>query len=104
MAIQLAVIFNFNKLLRFVKEEEEKVTLQKHCAAYERRVQELQVGMQELGREHQSLQIVKSRQSERKWEQDREVVSCHNCNAKFSVSIRKVGQSLLIMASRFENQ
>ena len=49
------------------------------------------MGLQELGREHQTLQIVKSRQSERKWEKDKEAVACNNCNVKFSVSVRKVG-------------
>ncbi len=48
------------------------------------------MGLQELGREHQTLQIVKSRQNERKWERDMEAVTCSNCNIKFSVSTRRV--------------
>lgn len=77
-------------LPRFVAEEEQKKSLLERNAAYERRIQELQMGLQELGREHQTLQIVKSRQSERKWEKDKEAVACNNCSAKFNVSIRKV--------------
>ena len=79
--------------LRFVAEEEQKESLLERSAAYERRIQELQMGLQELGREHQTLQIVKSRQSERKWEKDKEVLSCNTCNLKFGVSIRKVSNS-----------
>ena len=75
---------------RFVAEEEEKKLLLERSAAYERRIQELQMGLQELGREHQTLQIVKSRQSERKWEKDKEAMACNNCKVKFSVSVRKV--------------
>ena len=79
-----------NYCFRFVAEEEQKKALQERNAAYERRIQELQVGLQELGREHQTLQIVKSRQNERKWEKDKEAVECNNCHTKFTVSIRKV--------------
>ena len=55
------------------------------------------MGLQELGREHQTLQIIKSRQSERKWERDREATNCNNCNVKFSVSIRKVSDFELLL-------
>lgn len=75
---------------RCVAEEEQKVSLQGQKVALERRIQELQMGLQELGREHQNLQIVKSRQKERQWEKDSEVSACNNCSIKFSVSVRKV--------------
>ncbi len=44
--------------LRFVAEEEQKESLLERSAAYERRIQELQMGLQELGREHQTLQVM----------------------------------------------
>ena len=33
---------------------------------------------------------MQSRASERKWESDRDVSSCSDCDKKFSVSVRKV--------------
>ena len=78
---------------RFVAEEEQKQSLLQQSEVYQRRIQELQSGLQELGREHQTLQIVKSRQSERKWESDKDASNCSNCNVKFSVSVRKVSSS-----------
>ena len=80
---------------RCVAEEEQKHSLQKRNEASEQRIRELQMGLQELGREHQTLQIVKSRQSERKWEKDKEAVACNNCSAKFTVSTRKVSSQLI---------
>lgn len=81
---------------RFVAEEEQKQSLLKRSEAYERRIQELQMGLQELGREHQTLQIVKSRQGERKWEKDRDATACSTCNTKFSVGVRKVNNVVSI--------
>ena len=54
------------------------------------------MGLQELGREHQTLQIVKSRVSERKWEKDIEVMDCNNCKVKFGVSNRKVSGEIMM--------
>lgn len=63
-------------------------------AQLQRQVQELQAALQELGREYQTLQILHSRQGERKWEKDSEVVACHNCKRKFTVGMRKVSTDL----------
>ena len=75
---------------RFVNEEEQKQTLLQQNSELHRRIQELEVGMQELGREYQTLQVLQSRQSERKWESDKEVTNCSSCKGKFTVSLRKV--------------
>lgn len=82
-------------LNRFVAEEEQKQSLIRRTETDKRRIHELQAGLQELGREHQTLQIVKSRQSERKWESDKDATSCSNCNVKFGVSVRKVTSVLM---------
>ena len=36
------------------------------------------------------LQVMQSRASERRWEQDGNVVNCTDCGKKFSVSVRRV--------------
>ena len=73
-----------------VNEEEQKEKLIKDNSGLQRRIHELQSGLQELGREHQKLQIVQSRQSERKWESDKESVACRKCNKTFGVGTRRV--------------
>ena len=54
------------------------------------------MGLQELGREYQTLQMFQSRQSERRWESDKEVASCASCSKRFSVSVRRVGSTVIV--------
>ena len=75
---------------RFLGQEEQKQSLVKENVTLQHRIQELEAGLQELGREHQTLQIVHSRQSQRKWEKDSEVSNCTACKKKFSVNVRRV--------------
>lgn len=70
--------------------EDQNKSLHDQKSRHAHRIQELEKGLQELGREYQTLQIVTSRQSERKWEKDKEATSCNGCNAKFNVSTRRV--------------
>lgn len=76
---------------RFVSEEDQKQSLLKENTDLQQRIRELESGLQELGREYQTLQLVQSRQSERKWESDKDAVNCFSCSKKFTVSVRKVG-------------
>ena len=62
----------------------------KQTVTLQHRIQELEAALQELGREHQTLQIVHTRQSQRKWEKDSEVSNCSACKRKFSVNVRRV--------------
>jgi len=80
-----------NLWCRFLAQEEQKQSLLQQNIAQQHRIQELEAGLQELGREHQTLQIVHTRQSERKWEKDSDVTNCNACSKKFSVNVRKVG-------------
>lgn len=77
-------------LSRFVAEEEQKQSFLKQNARLQHQIQELQAGLQELGREYQTLQILHSKQGERQWERDGDAASCHNCKRKFNVGTRKV--------------
>ena len=78
------------QICRFVVEEEQKQSLLEQNAHLQHQIDEVQAGMQELGREYQTLQILHSRQLERKWERDSDAVACRNCKKDFSVGMRKV--------------
>ncbi len=75
---------------RFVALEDQNKSLEDQNVRHGKRIQELEVALQDLGREYQTLQIVTTRQTERKWEKDKEAMNCNSCNVKFSVSVRKV--------------
>ncbi len=75
---------------RFVALEDQNKSLEDQSVRHGKRIQELEVALQDLGREYQTLQIVTTRQTERKWEKDKEAMNCNSCNVKFSVSVRKV--------------
>ena len=80
---------------RCVSEEEQKQKLVKENGQLQRQLKELQGAMQELGAEFQTLQLIHSRMTERKWDKDRDVVACTGCRRNFTVSTRKVRKSLL---------
>ena len=79
-------------VLRCLAEEESRSSLQQQVARQQRHISELEAGLQELGREHQKLQIVQSRDSQRTWEKDHDAIACNKCNKRFSVTVRKVGR------------
>jgi chromosome segregation ATPase len=55
-----------------------------------RRYEDTQSALQELGREHQNLQIEIYKKSNYKWIDDTTVKNCNNCKGVFSVTNRKV--------------
>ena len=73
-----------------MNEEEEKQSVLERTSDLQRQVKQLQAALQELGREHQTLQVMQSRLTQRRWESDREATECIGCKKKFSVSVRKV--------------
>ena len=73
-----------------MNEEEEKQSVVERNSDLQRQVQQLEAALQELGREHQTLQVMQSRLTQRRWESDLEVTKCVGCGKKFSVSVRKV--------------
>ena len=75
---------------RFVNEEEQRGSVVQQNSGLQRQVQQLEAALQELGREHQTLQVMQSRQSQRRWESDKDVLQCSSCGKKFSVSVRRV--------------
>jgi hypothetical protein len=75
---------------RFVSEEEQKQKLVKENGRLQQQVKEQQGAMQELGTELQTLQLIHSRATERKWDKDREIIACTGCRRNFTVSTRKV--------------
>ena len=75
---------------RCVSEEEKKQQLVRENRTFQHQVKELQGALRDLGSEFQTLQMIHSRQSDRKWDRDREVVACTNCRKSFNVSTRKV--------------
>lgn len=54
-----------------------------------RRFEDTQSALQELGREHQELQIQNYKKSNYKWVDDRNVSECTQCKKNFTVTIRK---------------
>ena len=78
---------------RYVNEDEHKQQLMRENSMLVRQVKELQGALQELGTEYQSLQLIQSRQSDRKWDKDRDIIACTNCRQSFNVSTRKVKKS-----------
>ena len=81
---------------RFVSEEEQKQKLVKENGRLQQQVKELQGAMQELGAEFQTLQLIHSRMSERKWDKDKDVIACTGCRRNFTVSTRKVRKKLVL--------
>lgn len=75
---------------RFVVEEEQKESLQRENAGLQRQIQQLESGLQDLGREHQTMQMVQQRLEERRWEADRAVTHCRGCSKHFSLTTRRV--------------
>jgi early endosome antigen 1 len=76
-------------LEKIVGEEEKTGLVQQHNEGLQRQVQQLEAALQELGQEHQTLQVMQSRASQRKWEADSDVPACPGCGKKFSVSVRR---------------
>ncbi|CAI8024450.1 Early endosome antigen 1 [Geodia barretti] len=76
-------------LEKVVGEEERTSEAHQLNAGLQKQVQQLEAALQELGREHQTLQVMQARASERKWESDRDATACSGCGKKFSVSVRK---------------
>ena len=89
-------------MLRFLNEEEQKQDLQRANVDLLRQVQQLESGMQDLGREHQTMQVVQQRLDERRWEDDKTVTHCRGCNKRFGVATRRVsgGGMLLFVLGR----
>ena len=73
-----------------MSEEEQNQKLVKENGRLQHQVKELQGGMQELGSEYQTLQLIHSRQNERRWDKDKDVLACTGCKRHFTVSTRKV--------------
>uniref|UniRef100_A0A183D9W1 FYVE-type domain-containing protein n=1 Tax=Gongylonema pulchrum TaxID=637853 RepID=A0A183D9W1_9BILA len=83
--------------------QEEKRMLQERCLTVEsdlecerdraainkKNFEDVQTGLQELGRVNQNLQMDYARQMSRKWLDDSEVTNCHACNKQFTLTVRK---------------
>ncbi|CAH8558856.1 unnamed protein product [Heterobilharzia americana] len=52
-------------------------------------VKELQTAVIELGRENQTLQVLRERLTNRQWTKDDEAMTCFGCDREFSISTRR---------------
>ncbi|VDQ08069.1 unnamed protein product [Trichobilharzia regenti] len=53
-------------------------------------IKELQTAVIELGRENQTLQVLRERLTNRQWTKDDEAMTCFGCDREFSISTRRV--------------
>jgi chromosome segregation ATPase len=80
-----------NQLLeRCLNSETMCETMSVQKTALQRKLEDTQAALQELGSEHQSLQIQINKKSNYKWVDDSKVNNCEHCKKAFSVTIRKV--------------
>ena len=63
----------------------------------QRKLEDTQAALQELGSEHQSLQIQINKKSNYKWVDDSTVNNCDHCKKAFSVTIRKVMKGIFFL-------
>ena len=80
-----------NKLLdRCVTSEKLCETFKVQNIELKRKLEDTQQALQELGLEHQALQVQNYKKSNYKWVDDSSVNECSQCKKAFSVTIRKV--------------
>ena len=80
-----------NQLLeRCVNAETTCESMNAQKCTLQRKLEDTQSALQELGREHQVLQIQINKKSNYKWVDDSLATNCDHCKKAFSVTIRKV--------------
>ncbi|CAF0706142.1 unnamed protein product [Brachionus calyciflorus] len=79
-----------NQLLqRCIESEKLCENLKLHNIEFKRKLEDTQAALQELGREHQTLQVLNHKKSNYKWVDDSLVDDCTQCKKAFSVTNRK---------------
>ncbi|CAG0920330.1 unnamed protein product [Notodromas monacha] len=76
-------------LERYTTIENECITLQSTNSDLVRRLTEVEAGLQELGRENQTLQLELAKLQNRKWADDTGVENCPVCNKLFTLTVRR---------------
>ncbi|KAF6775352.1 hypothetical protein AHF37_05752 [Paragonimus kellicotti] len=74
---------------RLIKAEDKSSTLQEALSVQIHEVECLNKAIFELGRENQSLQMLRERVSTRQWVRDDDASACVGCHREFSISTRK---------------
>ena len=91
-----------NQLLeRCLNSETMCETMSVQKTTLQRKLEDTQAALQELGSEHQSLQIQINKKSNYKWVDDSKVNNCEHCKKAFSVTIRKVKFRFLGLYKRY---
>ncbi|GAA56109.1 early endosome antigen 1 [Clonorchis sinensis] len=74
---------------RLIKSEDQVTTLRDELGRQVNEVECLNKAIFELGRENQSLQIMRERVTSRQWTKDNDAPACASCNREFSISNRR---------------
>ncbi|TGZ66745.1 hypothetical protein CRM22_005178 [Opisthorchis felineus] len=74
---------------RLIKSEDQVTTLRDELGRQVNEVECLNKAIFELGRENQSLQIMRERVTSRQWTKDDDAPACASCNREFSISNRR---------------
>lgn len=75
---------------RLEQSQAENQELEDELNGVQRRYNDLQLALQELGREQQALLQQSNRAREQRWMDDAEAKHCVKCNKEFSLTIRRV--------------
>ncbi|CAH8850966.1 unnamed protein product [Trichobilharzia szidati] len=74
---------------KLISAEDVSSSLRSELNSKVKEIKELQTAVIELGRENQTLQVLRERLTNRQWTKDDEAMTCFGCDREFSISTRR---------------
>nr|CAH8851261.1 unnamed protein product [Trichobilharzia regenti] len=74
---------------KLINAEDVSSSLRSELNSKLKEIKELQTAVIELGRENQTLQVLRERLTNRQWTKDDEAMTCFGCDREFSISTRR---------------
>ncbi|CAH8850987.1 unnamed protein product [Trichobilharzia szidati] len=74
---------------KLINAEDVSSSLRSELNSKAKEIKELQTAVIELGRENQTLQVLRERLTNRQWTKDDEAMTCFGCDREFSISTRR---------------